>query len=110
MTITMSHPDLAQAVVGLRRVADHLERRREKAEHQVDTLLDGGWSGAAASSYLEGWQDWRAGCVDVIGALSTMADLAVAAGADLDVADIASSDAHGVVSARLAGRLSGRLG
>ena len=105
MTITMSHPDLAQAVVGLRRAADHLERRRGQAERQVDTLLDGGWSGAAASSYLEGWREWRAGCAEVIGALGTMADLVVAAGADLDVADEASSDAHGILSARLAERL-----
>lgn len=104
-SIALLHPDLTHAVVGLRRAADQLERRREQTEQRVDDLLDGGWSGAAASSYREGWAEWRAGCAEVIGALSTMADLVVAAGADLDAADVSSRDAHGVVSGRLAERL-----
>lgn len=109
-TVALSHPDLTQAVVGLRRAADQLERRRATTEHQVDVLLDGGWSGAAAASYREGWEDWRTGCAEVIGALSTMADLVDTARADLDAADVSSRDAHGAVSARLAERLTGRRG
>lgn len=105
MTITLSHPDLAQAVAGLRRVGDVLHRRRSITERQVDALLDGGWSGAAATAYLEGWQEWRAGCDEVLESLATMADLVVAAGVDLDTADVGVRDVHESLTGRLVERL-----
>jgi WXG100 family type VII secretion target len=106
MTILLSHPDLARAVAGLRLAGDALEQRRESVEAQVECLLDGGWAGSAAASYREGWEEWRAGCREVLAALEQMADLVVAAGDGLDAADSGARDACTV----LAGRLQERLG
>ena len=105
MTIVVSHPDLAQAVAGLRRTAERLHDRRRTTEQQVDLLMDGGWSGAAATAYLEGWQAWRAGCVEVLGSLEAMAGLVVAAGVDLDSADMGARDASDAIT-----RIVERLG
>lgn len=103
--IQLSHPDLADTVAALHRVSDDLERRRRVTERQVDLLLDGGWSGRAASAYLEGWEEWRSGCADVLGALRTMTTLMLEAGAELDGADDAARGALASVT-----RLVERLG
>lgn len=105
MTIHLSHPDLAQTVGALRRTSDSLEQSRASTERQVDCLLDGGWSGAAAAAYGEGWQEWRAGCREVLASLAVMIDLVVAAGADLDTADVTSRDVHEALQGRVAERL-----
>ena len=105
MTIHLSHPDLSRAVGGLRRTADALQRRRSSVEQQVERLLDGGWSGVAASAYREGWEEWRVGCREGLASLETMADLVLAAGADLHGADAGARDACSSLSARLEARL-----
>ena len=88
--IQLSHPDLADTVAALHRVSDDLERRRHLTERQVDLLLDGAWSGVASRAYLEGWEEWRSGCAEVLGALRTMATLMVETGAEIDGADDAA--------------------
>jgi uncharacterized protein YukE len=45
-------------------------------------LLDGGWSGRAATAYVRGWEEWRAGCDQVLAALSSMAELIAACHAE----------------------------
>ncbi|CAN5170391.1 hypothetical protein BH09ACT12_BH09ACT12_16100 [soil metagenome] len=105
-SVQLRHPDLTATVAELHRVGEALDHRRAVAERQVDALLDGGWSGAAARAYLEGWDGWRSGCAEVLTALRTMTDLIVAAGAELDTAD----DGACTALATLTGRLVERLG
>jgi len=78
MTIDLVHTDLLDTVAELRDVADALKAERRRADRAVDVLLDGGWSGRAAAAYLEGWEDWRRGCDQVLTALATMAELVAA--------------------------------
>jgi|GEM_PF-1919720 len=109
MTINLIQADLAEAVAALSQVADRLEDRRTATEHQVDTLVER-WSGAAATTYVEGWEEWRSGSREVTTALRTMADLIRAAGRDVTEADEASRTASAALTGRVADRLVERLG
>lgn len=82
LDLELDHAELITTVAELRFVASALEARRRRTDLAVDVLLDGGWSGRAASAYLEGWEEWRAGCDQVLAALATMAELVDAAHAD----------------------------
>ncbi|MFB9313352.1 WXG100 family type VII secretion target [Nocardioides plantarum] len=75
MTLDLVHADLISTVAELRDVASALDAERRRTDLAVDVLLDGGWSGRAASAYREGWEEWRAGCGRVLAALSSMAEL-----------------------------------
>ena len=75
MTIDLVHTDLLATVAELRDVADALKAERRRTDRAVGVLLDGGWSGRAASAYLDGWEEWRRGCDQVLAALATMAEL-----------------------------------
>lgn len=102
MTVQLIPADLVEAVADLRRVHALLGDARRQAAREVDVLLDGGWAGRAAEAFAGGWDEWRAGCEEVLGALDTMAalfDLALNRQTEVDLA-VAS-----------AGRqLQGRLG
>ncbi len=106
MTINLFHPDLVDTVALLRRVGDSLETERRATDREVDTLLDGGWSGGAARAYREGWEEWRAGCDDVLAALHTMAELITRARAEL----VERDDTTRVDLTSLSAHLVGRLG
>ncbi|MDO9456586.1 WXG100 family type VII secretion target [Nocardioides sp.] len=82
MTLNLVHTDLLTTVAELRDVASTLEAERRRTDLAVDVLLDGGWSGRAAAAYLEGWEDWRTGCDQVLAALASMAELIALARAD----------------------------
>ncbi len=82
MTIELVHHDILATVAELRDVASALEADRRRTDLAVDVLLDGGWSGRAAAAYLEGWEEWRAGCDQVLAALSSMAELIACSHAD----------------------------
>lgn len=99
MTINLIHPDLIDTVAVLRRTADDLAAERRTTDRQVDALLDGGWAGDAARSYVEGWELWRAGCDEVLAALHAMAELIASARAD-QVAqdDVAAASLQGLTS------------
>lgn len=83
MTIQLLHHEFVSALVEIRRIDDELRQHRSRAEHSVDVLLDGGWSGRAAGSYLEGWERWRSGCDEILDALAHLADLLEQARRDL---------------------------
>lgn len=82
MTIELVHHDLLTTVAELRDVASALETERRRTDLAVDVLLDGGWSGRAASAFLEGWEEWRTGCDQVLAALASMAELIACSHAD----------------------------
>ena len=83
VTIRLDHHAHLDAVTGLHASADRLAQHQRTVSRDVETLLDGGWCGGAASSYREAWEQWEAGGADVVAALATMADLVAAARVDL---------------------------
>ncbi|WP_171048003.1 WXG100 family type VII secretion target [Nocardia cyriacigeorgica] len=55
-------------------VADELRSALESAARDVDSLADGGWRGGAATQFAEGWTELRDGGVQIIAALTGMAE------------------------------------
>jgi WXG100 family type VII secretion target len=88
-------------VVEVDAAAERLRADRDRVARQVDTLLDGGWSGSAATAYAEGWSDWCAGAERVLAGLSTMARLLDAVHVDLTERDLGAQSGLDRLTARL---------
>lgn len=99
-TLTADHAAFRDTVADLHDAAGRLGGSRDRAARSVDALL-GGWRGAAASSYAEGWAEWRDGADRVLEGLAAMATLLDAVAADLSATDSTSGDALARLSARL---------
>lgn len=63
------------AVADVERAASRLRDDRDRVARHVETLLDGGWRGVAATAYGEGWLEWREGADQVLAGLEAMARL-----------------------------------
>lgn len=100
-TLNLVHTDLVAAVADLRDVVSTLEAERRRTDRAVDLLLDGGWSGRAAEAYLEGWEDWRRGCDEVLAALASMAELIAVSRVDRVEQDSRAAEDLRAVAARL---------
>jgi len=78
------------AVADVRRTAEQLGHDRDRIARRVEDLLDGGWSGAAATAYAEGWDDWQRSASVLVAGLAAMADLLDAAYVDVTETDVGS--------------------
>jgi len=101
MTIGLQHDSFDTVLSDVRRALADLSEARAQAVRDVAALLDGGWSGRAASSFGQGWSDWSQAAVHVESALSGLADGMSVARSGL----VAADDTGGEAMARLAGRL-----
>jgi WXG100 family type VII secretion target len=68
----------------------HAKMRVLKGE--MDDLLNGGWQGAAANGFAQGWDHWQAGANDVLTALRTMGRLLGTTGQDYSTLDEVSTN------------------
>ena len=59
-----------------------------KVSHEVDALLDSGWTGASARAFASGWTEWKAGARNTLRALDTMAELLGVVGRDYADAEV----------------------
>ena len=100
-TWAASHPALQRAAADVDRAADLLSAERDRVGRQVETLLDGGWRGPAATAYASGWAQWCAGADQVLDALRTMGRLLEA----VDVGYVESDRSAEAAAARIAARL-----
>jgi ESAT-6 family protein len=99
--LSADHPAFRAAVADIAAAADRLRADRDQAARQVDGLLDGGWSGPAATSYAAGWSEWRAGTERVLDGLVTMGRLLADADAGLAESDRGSEAALARLMTRL---------
>ncbi|MDF1604056.1 WXG100 family type VII secretion target [Nocardioides sp. YIM 152315] len=99
--ITASHDAFLTAFAGVDAAAGRLRCDRDRVSHRVETLLDGGWRGTAATAYAEGWSGWRDGADQVLAALEAMTSLLRAADADLVETDDDSGSSIALIAARL---------
>ncbi|MGH3495184.1 MAG: WXG100 family type VII secretion target [Sciscionella sp.] len=84
--------EIASAAGVVRDAGEELQLGLDRLGLEVHTLLDG-WSGRAGASFADGWQEWRAGAVDVLRALDSMAQLLDATGRGYAAAESANMDA-----------------
>ena len=99
-TLTADHAAFRAAVVDLRTAAHRLEEDHDRAARSVDALL-GTWSGAVATSYAAGWEEWRSGAARVLDGLTAMASLLEAADAGFATTDAEAGAGLGRLTARL---------
>ena len=104
-TISVDHPAFRGAVAELHRAADRLRGDRDRVAREVGGLLDGAWSGAAATAFAAGWADWEQAATDVLGGLVAMGELLQAVHADLTEHDLVSEAHLDQVAARIVTRL-----
>lgn len=101
MDVCLEHPAFRAAVTDVAAAADRLRTDRDRVTRHVDVLLDGGWSGAAATAYAEGWADWCAGAERVLDGLGTMGRLLDAVHLDLTERDLGAQSGLARLTARL---------
>ena len=101
MDLTADHPAFRAAVADVAAAADRLRADRDRVARQVGDLLDGGWTGPAASAYAEGWSDWCAGAEQVLDGLVAMGRLLDAVHLDLGERDLDAGAGLSVLAARL---------
>ena len=105
MTIELDHQTFDTAVADVRAGADAFHEARQRITHEVESLLDGGWTGVAADSFADGWLDWQRAAGDVLDGLVAMGHLLDAVHADLGDRDQDSRDALDRVARRILVRL-----
>lgn len=101
MEIRLGHPALDRAVAEVDTGADSLGSTRRRAATHVGRLLDGGWSGAAADSFADAWEEWLAGADQVLDGLRSIGAALELTGRELMTADATA----GGTTARLTERL-----
>lgn len=101
MTICLQHDSFDAVLADVRRAVADLSETRAQADREVAGLLDGGWTGAAASSFAAGWADWVEGAAQVGSALDGLADGLVLARSELGGADDSGADSTARLRARL---------
>ncbi|WP_036506562.1 WXG100 family type VII secretion target [Nocardioides sp. URHA0020] len=99
--LTVDHPAFRTAVAEVGTAAAQLRTDRDAVARHVDALLDGGWSGPAATAYAEAWREWCAGAEQVLDGLVTMARLLDAVHLDLTERDLGAGSGLGRLAARL---------
>lgn len=101
MDVRLGEDALTDAVAGVRRALDSVDATRSRAAEHVERVLDGGWSGRAATAFADAWQDWLDGAAVVSRGLADVGEVMSAVDRDLRTTDLAAAQQ----SATLAGRL-----
>lgn len=81
--------ELASAANLVRDTGEELRAGLNRLRLEVDTLLDG-WRGRAGTRFTDGWQEWRAGAAEVLGALDSIAGLLDHTGHGYEAAEAAN--------------------
>lgn len=103
MDILAEYRALNDAIGRIDAIQRDLTSSRDRLEREVETLLDGGWSGGAARAFSNGWTTWDDDAGDVLVALDTMRGLMAAVVADLEGTDGRVAADHRSLHSRLGG-------
>jgi uncharacterized protein YukE len=90
MDVSLGFHEFEVGVGRVRAAVTVLDETERRAARDVDRLLDGGWSGAAASSFAAAWEEWLVGAAEVRSALVSIADSLVVVRRELVLADLGS--------------------
>lgn len=105
MTINVSHQAMQTARGDVVEAARRLAAGRATADRRMRSLLSGGWTGVAADSVHEAWEDWLTAADQVKEGLDAMEALIAAFHRDLVQQDDRSQQALDHISQRIIDRL-----
>ncbi|HEX6151108.1 WXG100 family type VII secretion target [Nocardioides sp.] len=86
-TLRLGYDAFAVARSQVRDAVAALQETTSQSRRQVERLMDGGWSGAAADSFDNAWQDWLTGAARVRGALEDIEAALISTERDLTARD-----------------------
>lgn len=105
--INLTHAAFARAMSDVDVGAERLRRDRYAIDRRVTGYLGSGWTGVAADSFVEAWEEWKVAAGEVLEGLRAMGQLLDAAHRDFVQTDEASQAALDQLAARLVDRLEG---
>ena len=105
MSVELIHQAFRTAISDVGNGAETLTQARDAADTRVTGFLRAGWTGAAADSFVDAWDEWTVAAGDVRDGLLAMQQLLDAAHRDFIQADDASQQALDSISARIIERL-----
>jgi WXG100 family type VII secretion target len=101
MDVSLGFHEFEVGVGRVRAAVTVLDETERRAARDVDRLLDGGWSGAAADAFGAAWHDWLAGAAEVRSALDSIAGSLTVVRRELVLADAGASAATDRIRERL---------
>lgn len=105
VTFSLIHAAFDQAKADVRDGAARLHKDRDDVDRRVSGYLGSGWTGVAADSFVDAWDDWKLAATDVLDGLVAMAELLDAAHADYIAQDDGSQRKLDQISSRIIERL-----
>ena len=105
MTIEIQHEAFRRGIADVRAAVDRLDRDEHRIDGRVSGFLQSGWTGVAAASFVDAWEEWKQAADDVREGLAAMGELLDATHRDLINQDDASQAVLDGVSARILDRL-----
>lgn len=105
MTIHLVHAAMRTAINDVAYAGELLASERDKADQRMTGFIGSGWTGAAADSFAEAWEDWKSAADQVKAGLDATAQLLEATHRDLSTRDEHSRRALDQISQRIVDRL-----
>lgn len=105
MNIQLIDAAFRQGINDVDTAAKALKTDRDRIDKIITGYVQKGWTGVAADSYLEAWEDWRDGADIVLDGLTTMGELLQAAHVDFTRQDAKSQAELDALSALIVARL-----
>jgi WXG100 family type VII secretion target len=105
MGVELIHEAFRTAISDVATGAETLVSARDAADARVGGFLRSGWTGVAADSFVDAWDEWKVAAGDVLDGLVAMQQLLDAAHRDFVQADEGSQQALDSISARIVERL-----
>ncbi len=105
MSVEVIHEAFRTAISDVGNGVETLTEARDTADARVTGFLRAGWTGVAADSFVDAWDEWKVAARDVLDGLVAMQQLLDAAHRDFVQADDASQQALDSISARIVARL-----
>lgn len=103
--IQVIHAAFAKAKEDVHDAAERLRTDRTSIDARVRGFLNSGWSGEAADSFSEAWEEWKDSAGEVLTGLTAMRELLDETHRDFIASDDASQQRLDALSARLIERL-----
>lgn len=104
-TVALIHQAFDKGKTDVRDGAERLRKDRDDIDRRVTAFLGAGWTGVAADSFVDAWDDWKSGATDVLEGLAAMGELLDAAHRDFISADGESQQHLDTIAARIVERL-----
>lgn len=105
MAMQMMNEAFGRGRADVAEASQALEQTRRSIDRRVSAFLGSGWTGAAAESFAEAWEQWLVGAADVREGLDAMAALLEATQRDWQQRDERSQQGLDALSARIVDRL-----